>query len=105
MQRQPHELSLHDRVIGERGVDSRGVEVGDAVPQCDVRRRRFLGLHRDHAPHGLDHRQRRTAQQQLAGEGRAVEAARRHALGRIGWRASGHGRTSYRLGTPARQAL
>jgi len=75
VQRDPHEAGLHDGVFCVGGVELRRVEVGDAVPQGDVRRRRFLGLHGHDATHRLGGGERLALQQQLAGQRGSVEPA------------------------------
>jgi hypothetical protein len=68
-------LRLDDGVVGERGVDVRRVEVGDAGPQGQVRRRGFLRLQGDEATHSLGDREALAPQQHLPGERGPVEPA------------------------------
>ena len=54
-------------------VEVRRIEAGDPVPERDVRRGRLLRLQRDDPADRLDDIERLAPQQQLAGEGGAVE--------------------------------
>ena len=73
VQGDPEQARLDDPVLGERGIQIRRVEVGDPVPQRQVRRRGLLRLQPDQPPDGVDHVERLTLQQQLPSQGGPVE--------------------------------
>ena len=73
VQGEPQQLRLHDGLGGEGDVEVGRVEAGDAVPQREVRRGGFLRLDRHDAAHGVDDGRRLPRQEQLAGEGGAVQ--------------------------------
>ena len=75
VQGDPHQRGLDHVAGGEGAVEVSGVEVADPVPQGDVRRRWLLGLEGDDAAYRIGRARRLAVQQQLAGEGRPVEAA------------------------------
>ena len=75
VQGDPNQRGLDHVAGGEGAVEVSGVEVADPVPQGDVRRRWLLGLEGDDAAYRIGHARRLAMQQQLAGEGRPVEAA------------------------------
>ena len=73
VQRDPQQRCLDHRTVGERPVERGGIEVCNAVPQRKIGRRRFLRLQRQDTPNGVADNERRTAQEQLAVEGRPVD--------------------------------
>ena len=73
VEREADRRALDDRTCRERPVEVRRIEALDAVPERDVWRRRFLGLECENPPHGRGNVQRRPIEQELAGEGGAVQ--------------------------------
>ena len=73
MQRDPHQLVLHHGLLGEGGVEVRGIERIEPVPQRDVRGRGLLRLQGDQAMDRVGDVERLAPQQELPGEGRSVE--------------------------------
>jgi hypothetical protein len=73
MQRDPHQLSLHDALLGEGGVEVRGIERIEPIPERDVRGRRLLRLKCDQAMDRVDDVEWLAPQQELPSEGRSVE--------------------------------
>jgi hypothetical protein len=63
-------------VAGEGGVEVGRVEVGEPVPQCEVRRGGLLRLQRDHATHRVSDAERLAPQQHLPTEHGSVESPR-----------------------------
>ena len=76
VQGDPHQLTLHDRVVGERAVEVGRVEASQPIPQREVGRRWFLRLQRDHAMDGLDDTEQFATEQHLTAQRRAVELPR-----------------------------
>lgn len=77
VQGDPHERRLDDRLLRERAVEVAGVEALHPVPEGEVRGGRLLCLQRHDPAHCLDHVHRPAAQEQLAGQRRPVQPARR----------------------------
>ena len=73
VQRDPHQRSLDQRPIGERSVDVAEVQIGDAVPQPNVRCCRRLRLQASDPLRRLADGDRRSLQQQLAVQRRSVQ--------------------------------
>jgi hypothetical protein len=61
--RDPHQRCLDRLVASEGGVEIGGVEVGEPVPQCEVRRGGLLSLQRDHAMYRVGDTERLAPQQ------------------------------------------
>ncbi len=72
----PHQGRPDHRPPRERGVQLGRIEVGQPVPQGQVRRSGMLRLERHHTPHGLPGLPHLPAQQQLPSEGGPVELLR-----------------------------
>ena len=67
------EPAFRERGIGQGLIERGRIEVGDAVPQRKIGRRRFLRLQRKNASDGVADIEPRTPQEQLAVEGRPVD--------------------------------
>src|SRR5215204_1755608 len=78
MQRDPHQLSLHDALFCERGVEVRGIERIEPIPERDVRGRRLLRLKCDQAMDCVDDVEWLAPQQELSSEGRSIELSSRN---------------------------
>jgi hypothetical protein len=68
MNRAPHQGDANQQAILQARRHRLRVEIRDAAPQSDERRRRILHLQADEMITHLGHDQRRTLQQMLAGE-------------------------------------
>ena len=73
VQRDPQQLGLDDVLGGEGRVEVGRVERIDPVPECDVRRGRFLRLERDDPMDRIDDADRLAPEQKLPRKGRSVE--------------------------------
>jgi hypothetical protein len=73
VERDPHQRRLDDLVVAEGAIQVGWVEVGDPVPQRQIRRRGLLGLQCDDPRDSVDNAEPLAGEQQLAGERRPVE--------------------------------
>ena len=73
MDRVAHEVGAEGNSFGQKVFEVVGTETGEPGPQADVRRQRGLGLQAGQVGEGLAGRQSGRLQQELAGEGGAVQ--------------------------------
>jgi hypothetical protein len=73
VQRDAYQCRLDHRAVGECEVEVGRIEVGQPIPQGEIRRRGLLRLQRDRVADGVDDLYRFTTQQHLPAERGPVE--------------------------------